>query len=46
MGSYFGSKATSGLCQAIISLMPPHGTYIETHVGGGANRKTLVQLHP
>uniref|UniRef100_UPI003AF7E170 DNA methylase n=1 Tax=Thiolapillus sp. TaxID=2017437 RepID=UPI003AF7E170 len=24
MGSYFGSKATSGLCQPIIALMPPH----------------------
>ncbi|MHB1636330.1 hypothetical protein [Acidiferrobacter thiooxydans] len=36
MGAYFGSKATSGLCQAIIALMPPHDTYIETHLGGGA----------
>lgn len=36
MGGYFGSKATSGLCQAIIALMPPHETYIETHLGGGA----------
>jgi len=36
MGRYFGSKATSGLCQAIIALMPPHDTYIETHLGGGA----------
>lgn len=36
MSSYFGSKATSGLCQAIIALMPPHDTYIETHLGGGA----------
>lgn len=36
MGSYFGSKATSGLCQAIIAMMPPHDTYIETHLGGGA----------
>jgi DNA adenine methylase len=36
VGSYFGSKATSGLCQAIIALMPPHDTYIETHLGGGA----------
>lgn len=36
MGSHFGSKATSGLCQAIIALMPPHDTYIETHLGGGA----------
>ena len=33
---YFGSKATSGLCQALIALMPPHGVYIETHLGGGA----------
>lgn len=33
---YFGSKATSGLCQPIIALMPPHDTYIETHLGGGA----------
>jgi len=36
MGAYFGSKATSGLCQSIIALMPPHETYIETHLGGGA----------
>ena len=36
MGRYFGSKATSGLCQAIIALMPPHDTYVETHLGGGA----------
>jgi len=36
MGNYFGSKATSGLCQPIIGMMPPHDTYIETHLGGGA----------
>jgi len=36
MSNYFGSKATSGLCQPIIALMPPHNTYIETHLGGGA----------
>jgi DNA adenine methylase len=36
---YFGSKATSGLCQAIIALMPPHDTYIESHLGGGAIMK-------
>ena len=36
---YFGSKATSGLCQLIISMMPPHSTYIETHLGGGAVMK-------
>jgi len=39
MGSYFGSKATSGLCQSVIALMPPHDTYIETHLGGGAIMK-------
>ena len=36
MSNHFGSKATSGLCQPIIALMPPHDTYIETHLGGGA----------
>ena len=36
---YFGSKATSGLCQPIIAMMPPHDTYIETHLGGGAIMK-------
>ena len=36
---YFGSKATSGLFQAIIAIMPPHSTYIETHLGGGAVMK-------
>lgn len=36
MGAYFGSKATYGLCQPIISIMPPHDTYIESHLGGGA----------
>lgn len=36
MAAYFGSKATSGLCQPIIAMMPPHDTYIETHLGGGA----------
>ena len=36
MSGYFGSKATMGLCQPIIALMPPHDTYNETHLGGGA----------
>ncbi|MCP4046817.1 MAG: DNA adenine methylase [Gammaproteobacteria bacterium] len=36
MNNYFGSKATSGLCQPLIAMMPPHDTYIETHLGGGA----------
>jgi len=39
MSSYFGSKATAGLCQPIIALMPPHDTYIESHLGGGAIMK-------
>ena len=39
MGAWFGSKATMGLCHAIVSLMPPHGAYIETHLGGGAIMK-------
>lgn len=33
--SYLGSKGASGAYQAIISLMPPHHTYIETHLGSG-----------
>ena len=36
---YFGSKATTGLCQPLIAMMPPHSTYIETHLGGGALMK-------
>ncbi len=39
MNGYFGSKAASGLFQNIISIMPPHETYIETHLGGGAIMK-------
>ena len=34
--AWFGSKAASGLCQALIALMPPQAVYIETHLGGGA----------
>lgn len=34
--SYLGSKAASGVYQKIIAQMPPHDTYIETHLGGGA----------
>ncbi len=39
VSSYFGSKAASGLCQNIIAMMPPHDTFIETHLGGGAIMK-------
>ena len=34
--AWFGSKATSGLCQPLIAMMPPHDVYVETHLGGGA----------
>ena len=37
--AYFGSKATAGLCQPLIAMMPPHDMYIETHLGGGAIMK-------
>jgi DNA adenine methylase len=34
--NYLGSKAASGAYQAIIAAMPPHDTYLETHLGSGA----------
>ena len=36
---WFGSKAASGLWQALVALMPPHSVYVETHLGGGAVMK-------
>ena len=39
MGAWYGSKATTGLCQAIVALAPPHRVYIESHLGGGAIMK-------
>lgn len=39
MNKFFGSKAASGLYQPIIAMMPPHDTYIETHLGSGAIMK-------
>lgn len=33
--SYLGSKAASGAWQVITAMMPPHDTYIETHLGSG-----------
>ena len=36
MGAWYGSNSTAGLCQPLIPAMPPHATYIETHLGGGA----------
>ena len=39
MPSWFGSKSTSGLSQAIIAAMPDHDVYIEPFLGGGAIMK-------
>lgn len=33
---YFGGKSQAGTFQRIINLIPPHRTYIEPFVGGGA----------
>lgn len=33
--NYPGSKGGAGIYQKIINLIPPHDTYIETHLGGG-----------
>jgi site-specific DNA-adenine methylase len=33
---YPGGKGENGVLQRLINLMPPHETYIETHLGGGA----------
>ena len=41
-GQLFWIEGTAGLCQPIIALMPPHDTYIETHLGGGAIMKRLA----
>lgn len=34
--NYLGAKTASGAYQAIVAAMPPHDTYIETHLGTGA----------
>ena len=34
-----GSKVAAGRDQPLIAMMPPHGTCIETHPGGGAIMK-------
>lgn len=44
--SYLGSKAASGVYKKIIAEMPPHDTYIEMHLGGGAVMlRKLPALH-
>lgn len=42
MTGYLGNKGVVGAFQAIIAQMPPHDTYIETHLGSGVilRRKT------
>ena len=43
---YFGSKGDLGAVSALIAMMPPHDTYIETHLGGGAiMRRKPAALH-
>lgn len=32
---YPGGKGGAGVYQRIINMMPPHDTYVETHLGGG-----------
>lgn len=35
MDTYKGAKSATGASEAIIANMPPHDTYIETHLGSG-----------
>ena len=37
--AYPGGKNGAGVFQILINLIPPHQTYIETHLGGGAIMK-------
>ena len=39
MANWYGSKLTTGLCQAIVAAIPAHDVYIESHLGGGAIMK-------
>jgi hypothetical protein len=51
---YLGSKEGAGTFQTIIAQMPPHDTYIESHLGSGAifrhkplaARSILIDLDP
>ena len=40
--AYPGSKATAGLCQPLIGMMPPYDVYIETHLGDGASPRRSI----
>lgn len=39
MAEWYGSKGVTGLSQAIVSAMPAHDLFIESHLGGGAIMK-------
>ena len=45
---YFGGKSLSGIYQKLINMIPPHKTYIEPFLGGGAvlkfKRPALVSI--
>lgn len=43
MPNYMGAKSATGAFQAIVSQMPPHDTYIETHFGTGAVMRAKPQ---
>ena len=36
-------NGNSGLCQSVIAVMPPHDTYNEIHLGGGAMQGGQLQ---
>lgn len=54
MATYPGGKGGAGVYQTLINLMPPHDTYIETHLGAGAimrhkqltNRNIGIDIDP
>ena len=39
MANWYGSKLTTGLCQAIVAAIPAHDVYIEPFPGGGGIMK-------
>ena len=40
--AYPGGKNGAGVYQTLINLIPPHDTYIETYLGGGAIMRSAV----
>lgn len=43
---YPGGKGGAGVYQTIINNIPPHDTYIETHLGGGNILEGVVRRNP